>query len=557
MTADIRTYSARLTLPGPADAALSAYASVFCKAVRTEYAATERSTRAKVELTKAERKASTNALVGLTSRQTNSVLTEADGKRVAIIALYKGHLADLRAKVKRVGGQLKRGAEKLAAHKDGKQKQLGPKLLRKTRAQVFRAQTKLVSLQAGLADLSSRMHIGSTSLTFGTEKLLRQRAGLEDKALAQWRAEWDLSRNSQFLVVGSKDGTAGCQGCVATAQSDGSFNLRVRLPDALGGGYAHLEGVRFHYGADRLRYALRQAGVRALAVKAQTAASRKDLAEGEKPAKTSQKEIVGGTAITWRFMHQDDGRWAISFTTDAETAPLQTSTAGGTIGVDINAGFISVAETDASGNILYSYDIVVPEAGLTKGERAAARGEAVKKVIALCVCTKKTLVLEDLDFTVKNRSLSTFSPVRARKLSSLSYRALHELFSARALDAGVEVMTVNPAYTSVQGQVRYANRRGWSVHQAAAGVIGRRGQGMSEKAPVSGTQRVLVRGVAVEWTIPVEIVRSDVPRRWPLLARQLQQAITTHYCGLHRARQPKGCTSGLSVHRLSGARFPC
>lgn len=52
-----------------------------------------------------------------------------------------------------------------------------------------------------------------------------------------------------------------------------------------------------------------------------------------------------------------------------------------------------------------------------------------------------------------------------------------------------------PAYTSTIGAVKYAARRGWSVHAAAAGVIARRGQQLTERLPGTDTViRVPVRG---------------------------------------------------------------
>ena len=47
----------------------------------------------------------------------------------------------------------------------------------------------------------------------------------------------------------------------------------------------------------------------------------------------------------------------------------------------------------------------------------------------------------------------------------------------------IEIMEINPAYTSVIGRVKFAKRYGLSTHQAAALVIGRRSMKCSEKPP--------------------------------------------------------------------------
>ena len=87
---------------------------------------------------------------------------------------------------------------------------------------------------------------------------------------------------------------------------------------------------------------------------------------------------------------------------------------------------------------------------------------------------------------------------------------------------------------------------------AAAGVIARRGLGILEAAPVSGTRRVPVGALAVEWAIPVEIARSDVSRRWPLLHRHLRRTIATYFRAQRRAAQPGAPSGTLCASKVAG-----
>ena len=48
---------------------------------------------------------------------------------------------------------------------------------------------------------------------------------------------------------------------------------------------------------------------------------------------------------------------------------------------------------------------------------------------------------------------------------------------------GVEIIAVNPAYSSVVGRVKFMERYGLTVHQAAALVLARRYLGCSERIP--------------------------------------------------------------------------
>jgi hypothetical protein len=52
-------------------------------------------------------------------------------------------------------------------------------------------------------------------------------------------------------VIGSKDETGGCQGCVAVIGDSATVSLRLRLPNALGK-YVLIEDVHFAYGQEVL-----------------------------------------------------------------------------------------------------------------------------------------------------------------------------------------------------------------------------------------------------------------------------------------------------------------
>lgn len=518
----LRSYTTAVQLDDALSAALERYARLFSRAVRWAYAQRERHIRCGLpEQSKAERKQAVVSRFGLTSRQANAVLMEADGKRDAQLALDKRLLDALTRTLRKKQRQLRDCTEALGQHKVGLVRRLSSDKASRLRRRVYGLQTDLSRLSARHAVLQDRLKQGLTSLAFGSKKLLRERSALTQAAdIASWHKRWQLAREGQFLVLGSKDETGGCQGCVASLAADGSVSLRVRLPDALGGEFVTVTGVRWHYGAERLRYALAQQAVRA-----QSLAVQRTKTQG---AKFSQRDVEGGAAITWRFMHQGDGLWRVVFTTAMEPVAVRTQVQLGAVGVDFNAGFVTVAQADRFGNLLEARNLRTPTVGLSAGQRTAALAEAVKAVVAQCRETGKPLVLEELDFAKKKKSEALTGRHR-RVLSAMAYAEFKRLCLARAHDAGVEVLFVDPSYTSTQGLVRYVAQRGWSVHQAAAGVIARRGMGLAERAPVCGTLRVPLADAAVEWPIPEDVGRSDVRQRWPMLHRGLRGAIASHF----------------------------
>lgn len=571
-----RTFSTRMRASEALQAQLSAYAGLFSRAVRSTVATLERDAKTGVKRTQATLKAGVDHQFDLTSRQAYSVLVEAGARRDSLLELAALELDERQDRLRRQRAKVARGKAKLAEHKRGKTLKLSKAKCSRVKEAVFQAQTKVAKLKAAIQRLNQRLKQGSTSMVFGTKKALRQQAALLlereqavgaadfarlaelDHTLALWRKEWDFKRSGQFLVVGSKDESGGCQGCVARIASDDSVTLEVKLPPALGGQRIELNGLRFAYGLGALRLALDQQALRAVSRKEAVSKAALNFVGPVDPRakkrvpQVSQTAISGGAAITWRFIRQSDESWQVSFSTDVPQAPLVTQRSRGALGVDLNAGFLSVAETDGCGNLLGSRNYQTPDIGKSAHQREALQGDVVRAVIARCVVSNKPLVLEALDFQRKKRDLSVRSPQSRRKLSALGYRALYELFCARARDKGVEVVTVAPAYTSTQGWVRYAAQRGWTVHQAAAGVIARRGQGFSEKAPVSGMLRIPVGAVAVELAVPVETAKSDVSHRWRRIHRALQQAIALHHRGRRRAAQPETGPPGSGASVVPG-----
>ena len=66
-------------------------------------------------------------------------------------------------------------------------------------------------------------------------------------------------------------------------------------------------------------------------------------------------------------------------------------------------------------------------------------------------------------------------------LSEFAYAQITEAIERKAAYEGVEVIKVDPAYTSLIGKLKYVRDKGMSVHQAASYVIARKGIGYKEK----------------------------------------------------------------------------
>jgi IS605 OrfB family transposase len=101
--------------------------------------------------------------------------------------------------------------------------------------------------------------------------------------------------------------------------------------------------------------------------------------------------------------------------------------------------------------------------------------------MAFAAGKNKPLVVENLSFEAKKAQLEGWGAKMGRMLSSLSYSKILAVVQARAHDAGLVVSKINPAYTSVIGRWKFAERYGLSGHQAAALVIARRALRLTER----------------------------------------------------------------------------
>ena len=368
-------------------------------------------------------------------------------------------------------------------------------------AQVHHKRRRLANLRFGLAGLEADISAGRVRLCFGSKRLWRKQHDLEVNGYGsheEWLSEWRDSRSDEFFVLGSRDETTGCQLCVANVADDGALTLRLRMPDSLAdrhGKYLLIENVRFAYGHDQVLAAL-QSNSGYVGYQRQ---------HGEKEARSTNL----GQAISYRFKR--DGRgWRVFVSTNMMDVPVLTDRRRGAIGVDLNADHLAVAETDASGNSLNAWRVPLVTYGKSAHQAEALIGDAVASVVACAKEAGKPIVIERLDFRQKRAALEGQSRRYSRMLSSFSYGKVKAYFISRGYREGVEVHQVNPAFSSVIGRVKFMERYGLSVHQAAALVLARRLLGCSERIP---RQRAcpVGNGVHVAFTVPA---RKRVKHVW-------------------------------------------
>ena len=157
----------------------------------------------------------------------------------------------------------------------------------------------------------------------------------------------------------------------------------------------------------------------------------------------------------------------------------------GVIGIDINAYpfHLALAWTSRDGN-LEKYERI-SLSGLLDGnadKREYLSWQIAHQVVEIAKREGKAIVVENLEKVPKGRRGDGMPRLR-QKLQKWIYKGLLEKIEIVGKREGVQVIKVNPAYTSIIGKLKYSPMLGIDKDVAGAYVIGRRGLGFEEKLP--------------------------------------------------------------------------
>ena len=304
------------------------------------------------------------------------------------------------------------------------------------------------------------------------------------EGMARWKTDWEAARTHQVLFVGSKGETCGNQLCQARVLHKDAklkfgkrgvmLSLKIRRPDVEdrpglpdSAKYLYLE-VAVSYGHEAIIAAVEQ-----------------------------------GAAISYRFHRDNASRaWYVQVMTHVADPPKTSKDkVHGVLGIDFNADHLAVSQTNAAGRFVKTWVVPLELEGKTAEQREAILSEALKSVVDFAQSHQLPIAVEKLDFQEKKQRMERKSKRYKVMLSGLMYSRYQQLLAAKCVRAGVVLIEVNPAHTSVIGRIKYTLAYGKSVHVAAAGVIARRAQKLSENIPPA--VRVAAGGTVVSLVVPV------------------------------------------------------
>ena len=217
-----------------------------------------------------------------------------------------------------------------------------------------------------------------------------------------------------------------------------------------------------------------------------------------------------GQAITYRFIQKSLKEWEIHITVSVAAKPVQTKPVQhGALGVDLNVASLGYTLTDSDGNLAGQGQIKLNLLSQPTGKTEAQLVDAVTQLVTLAQAYNCPIVVEKLDFTEKKKQLRETSSRYRRMLSSFAYRKFYALLKARCFKLGIQVITVNPAFSSVIGLIKFMSLYGMNSATAAALVLARRAMRLSERTPAK---------TAYQGTAP----RKHVWSTWSVVSKRVK-----------------------------------
>ena len=373
-------------------------------------------------------------------RTGSSIISDAEGRYNALKELKKYERKQLEIKITYLKTEVIPKLVEIRDYNSAKLR-LGRRVSlvkqRNLRRKIIAKKAKLNRMRQKLDNLTYQIESGRLKLCFGTKKLLQQDY---NRFVAQ--------RDSQMSFVGGKDETA-CNQLLQLEYNRKDNQFRVQLRKDFGGykstsdKYAYGK-VYFNHHKKYLISILR--------------------------SKTSP--------LSYKIIKRN-GRYYLHCTFEIHVDEFITRSDCGTIGLDFNKGFIALSETNKYGHLVRTQ--ILPYR-FKSGDKTTTDLQGIaNRAVKLALRTGRDICIEDLDFkTKKSKTESKQNKKYNEMLHSLAYRQFSDIVESVTYRNRVNLIKVNPAWTSWLARQKYCPNMKLNVHVGASYVIARRGQGFKD-----------------------------------------------------------------------------
>ena len=403
----------------------------------------------------------------ISKRMANSIIADVVGTYNAMLELKKHELSQLNGKIDGSYKKLEKYNLKLERFKNSDINKLSKqdrRTYKRLRFTVWKRLRRINRLKQKRDVLERNIQSGKVSVCFGTKKLFKAQWFLEENGFAsheEWLKTFRQNRDKNILFLGSKDETA-CNQTFQIEKVNGLYQIKVRKVE---NHRINPSNEKYVYGMCKFR--------------------RKDFESYLSVNLENRKNKDACVPLTYRIVFRGKRIYLqVMFEYKREDFSYTTKTFG-TIGIDYNDGFMQIAETNETGNLVRLEHIPLDYHGT--GNRAKSEiEEKIAKIVHRTIVVGKTIVIEDLDFRKTKSKTQTGKTERGkqhnRMLHKFDYSRYKETLENCCYRNNVELIKVNPAYTSRIAKAKYCESRKLNVHAGAAFVIARRGMGLKDVA---------------------------------------------------------------------------
>lgn len=381
----------------------------------------------------------------ISRRTADSILRDVQGRINALIELKKYEVSQKEYKIK----TLKESIEKLDDKILKLQEKLDNKItinhltyrnLKKSRAL---KKMRLNKFKMRLEQLKWEIKTGNYKLCFGTKKLLKSK---KEKFL--------LQRDSQITYIGSQDETGRNQMLqLGYNNKNNQFNIKIRKD------FGFDTETKYVFG--------------------------KCYFNNYKNELIKALQNKNSTPLTYSIIRKNS-RYYLHCTFEyriENKSNFLTRKTYGTIGLDFNKGFITLSEIDRNSNLIGT-DTLKYRFG--KGSKTQSDLEkCISKILKRALETGKDICIENLNFKAKKFKIEKAKTKKGKQynnmLHSLSYTLYDKLITNIAFRNKVNVIKINPAWTSWIAKNKFCNRMKLNIHIGTSFVIARKGIGIKDE----------------------------------------------------------------------------
>ena len=384
----------------------------------------------------------------VTTRTANSAIHEVEEITNSALALIPFNIEKLETRIEGKTKLIEKKKKEMA--KIHASRKTNTKRLEKLKFHIYNIHNSINRIRQKIENLERQLNEKKPNICMGTKKLARNdMKGFKlhrDSQINYIGRAWENQGNANFQMQYVKKGNF----FIMKVRRDFGKWKNDRSPERFAYGECH-----FKYGSRQLRNAMQD----------------------------------NASPVTVSVIRRDDRYYLfVTVAISYESSAIVTRKEYGVIGIDFNKGFVNVCETDEKGNIVSIEKMKYPfgKVGITKAELA----DVISKVSKKAVETGKSIVAEDLSFERTKRkakkAVTSTEKERMRTLHSLPYSRYAQILENITFNKRIELIKVNPAYTSRTAEQKFCVRMKLNIHNGAAYVIARRGMGIKDSLKKTG-----------------------------------------------------------------------